>query len=55
MNEIEQKAKVNLTAPRVTLEDIESNIVSEHYFTAADGVKGAPADNPDAVVSTVHG
>lgn len=25
-------------APRVTPADIEANIVSEHYFTAADGV-----------------
>lgn len=30
-----------LTAPRVTPQDIEANIVSEHYFTAADGVAGA--------------
>ena len=27
-----------LTAPRVTLAGIEANIVSEHYFTARDGV-----------------
>lgn len=27
-----------LTAPRITPADIEANIVSEHYFTAADGV-----------------
>jgi hypothetical protein len=26
-----------LTAPRVTLADIEANIASEHYFTAANG------------------
>lgn len=25
------------TAPRITPADIEANIVSEHYFTAADG------------------
>jgi len=31
----------NLTAPRVTPADIEANIASEHYFTAADGVVGA--------------
>jgi len=34
-----------LSAPRVTSDDIEANIVSEHYFTAADGVcdaAGAP-------------
>jgi hypothetical protein len=29
-----------LTAPRVTPADIEANIASEHYFTAADGVAG---------------
>lgn len=28
------------TAPRVTAEDIEACITSEHYFTAADGVAG---------------
>lgn len=27
-------------APRVTPQDIEANIVSEHYFTAMDGVVG---------------
>ena len=30
-----------LTAPRITPADIEANITSEHYFTAADGVAGA--------------
>lgn len=29
-----------LTAPRITPADIENNIASEHYFTAADGVLG---------------
>ena len=29
-----------LTAPRVTPADIEGNIASEHYFTAAEGVIG---------------
>lgn len=29
-----------LTAPRVTPADIEANIASEHYFTAADGSAG---------------
>ena len=28
------------TAPRVTPADIEANIVSEHYFTAADRIEG---------------
>jgi Phage protein (N4 Gp49/phage Sf6 gene 66) family len=30
-----------LTAPRITPADIEANIASEHYFTAADGVCGS--------------
>ena len=29
------------TAPRVTPADIEGNIVSEHFFTARDGRRGA--------------
>ena len=33
-----------LTAPRITLGDLEENIVSEHYFTARDGRRGALAD-----------
>ena len=39
-NEIEAKG---LTAPRVTPADIEAEIASEHYFTAADGQVGAVA------------
>jgi hypothetical protein len=35
--EIQAKGK---TAPRVTPTDIEANIASEHYFTAADGARG---------------
>lgn len=38
--EAEIQAK-GLTAPRVTPADIEANIVSEHYFTAGEGVIGA--------------
>lgn len=30
-----------LTAPRVTPADIETNIASEHYFTAAEGMMAA--------------
>ena len=37
-NEIKAKG---LTAPRVTPADIESNIASEFYFTAGEGVIGA--------------
>ena len=36
--QIQAKGK---TAARVTPADIEANIASEHYFTAADGVVGA--------------
>jgi hypothetical protein len=39
---VEQEIQAKgLTAPRVTPADIEENIVSEHYFTAADGVLGS--------------
>ena len=38
--QIQSKGK---TAARVTPADIEANIASEHYFTAADGVIGAAA------------
>lgn len=42
MNDIEQEIQAKgLTAPRVTPADIEANIVSEHYFTAAEGERGA--------------
>lgn len=37
-NEIKAKG---LTAPRVTLDDLNANIASEFYFTATDGVLGA--------------
>ena len=37
--ETEIQAK-GLTAPRVTLADIEANIASEHYFTAAQALVG---------------
>jgi hypothetical protein len=40
--EAEIKSK-DLIAPRITPADIEANIVSEHYFTAADGAAGAAA------------
>lgn len=39
---IEQEIQAKgFTAPRVTPDDIEANIVSEYFFTAADGVAGA--------------
>jgi hypothetical protein len=36
-------------APRITPADIAANIVSEHYFTAADGIAGAAINGDDAV------
>lgn len=41
--EIQAKGK---TAPRVTPDDIQREIVSESYFSAADGVRGASAGKP---------
>lgn len=42
--DIEQEIQdKGLTAPRITLDDIEANIVAEHYFTAANGRNGALA------------
>ncbi len=42
--EIEAKG---LHAPRVTPADIEAEIISEHYFTAADGYRSAPCFDPN--------
>lgn len=46
--EKEIKAK-GLNAPRVTPADIETNISSEHYFTAAQGVVGAMGLDIDVI------
>ena len=45
---IQQEIDAKATAPRVTPQDIEANIVSEHYFTAEDGVIGAMPDEATA-------
>lgn len=38
---IEQEIQAKgLTAPRITPDDIEANIASEHYFTAGEAVSG---------------
>ena len=40
--QIEQEIQAKgLTAPRITPDDIEANIASEHYFTASEGRAGA--------------
>ena len=42
---IEQEIQAKgLTAPRVKPSDVEANIISEHYFTARDGRRGAIVD-----------
>lgn len=42
---IEQEIQAKgLTAPRITPDDIELNIVSEHYFTALDGSTASGED-----------
>jgi len=45
---IEQEIQAKgLTAPRVTPADIEAEITSEFYFTAADGYRSAPCFDPN--------
>jgi hypothetical protein len=53
--EAEIQAK-GLTAPRITPADIEANIASEHYFTAAQGVSIARVgtDLPVGVPEPLH-
>lgn len=48
--EIQAKGK---TAARITPQDIEANISSEHYFTAADGVCGE-AGQHESPISVVY-
>ena len=51
--EIEQDIQAKgLTAPRITTNDIEANIVGETYFTAADGVLGAYKNHDDVYQGT---
>ena len=53
IDKVEQEIQAKgLTAPRITPADIEANIVSEHYFTAAQGVYGAGSatnSNPESL------
>lgn len=44
-NEIVAKG---LTAPRITMQDVENNIRSEHYFTAGQGVDGEARSKDDS-------
>jgi hypothetical protein len=48
---IEQEIQAKgLTAPRVTLADLDANIAGEHYFTASHGLAGAIASRIHAGV-----
>ena len=40
MSELQKEIDAKAVAPRITPADIEANIVSEHYFTAAEGIAG---------------
>lgn len=44
--EIQTKGKI---APRITPADVDANVVSEFYFTAADGVTGAYGHHMDSL------
>ena len=45
--DIEQEIQARgLTAPRVTPDDIEENIIAQHFFTAAEGSKAAAPQQP---------
>ena len=47
-HDIEQEIQAKgLTAPRVTPQDIEANVASEFYFTAADGYRSNPCYDPN--------
>ena len=45
MIELQKEIDAKAVAPRVTPSDIEAEIVSEHYFTAADGARMSPDGN----------
>ena len=54
---IEQEIQAKgLTAPRITPDDIEANIISEHYFRADEAIWGAdnnPLEHQDVTESGV--
>lgn len=53
--QIEQEIQAKgLTAPRITPDDIEANIVSEHYFTAADGCFGVEVQQCGTPVTNIQ-
>lgn len=53
--DIEQEIQAKgLTAPRVTPDDIEANIVSTFYFTAQQGAEKAARDNGSYAAGEPH-
>ena len=52
-NQIEQEIQaLGLTSPRITPADIEANIASAFYFTAAQGAEKAARDNGSYAAGT---
>lgn len=53
--DIEQEIQAKgLTAPRITPDDLNANIASEHYFTAMDGVNGARTECTSSDVKSLN-
>ena len=50
MNIEQEIIEKGLTAPRITPNDIESNIMREEYFTAFEGIFGNELCNPSGAV-----
>ena len=54
-NELEQEIQdKGLTAPRVTSDDIEANIVHEYYFTANQGAQKAHNESQSPKMLFIH-
>ena len=55
MDKIEQEIQAKgLTAPRVTLNEVELNIINENYFTAENGVAGRRIVEGEGGISTTN-
>ena len=52
MSELQKEIDARATAPRVTPADIEANIASTFYFTAAQGAEKAARDNGSYAAGT---
>ena len=52
MSELQKEIDAKATAPRITPDDIEANIASVFYFTAAQGAEKAARDNGSYAAGT---